>query len=210
MSQKVSRERKISVIISGMPSVGKTTAADAIATRYHLKHVAGGDMLKEMAFDRGYRPSGSDWWDTSEGMKFLSERKTDAEFDKEVDRRLSQYIRNGNVVITSYSMPWLAKDDGLKLWFHATQKKRAERLAGRDKISISRALEIVRRRDRENRMLYKKIYGIEFGKDLSPFNFVIDTNELTAVEVAKAACQIVEEYSNAEDDVCKDSTFESN
>lgn len=177
-----------------MSSVGKTTAADAVAKKYRLKHIAGGDMLKEMAYDRGYSPSGSDWWDTPEGMRFLAERRGDAEFDKEVDRRLEQHVRRGNVVITSYPMPWLVKDDGLKLWFDASQKNRACRLASRDSITKSRALEIVRRRDRENRRIYKMLYGIDFGKDLSPFNFVIDTNKLSASEVAKAACEITGEY----------------
>jgi adenylate kinase family enzyme len=67
-----SNRKKISVIISGMPSVGKTTAANAISKKYHLKHVAGGDMLKQIALDRGYHLSGPEWWDTPEGMKFLS------------------------------------------------------------------------------------------------------------------------------------------
>ncbi len=186
--------KKISVIISGMSSVGKTTAADAIAKKYRLKHIAGGDLLKQMAIERGYSPSGSDWWDTQEGMKFLSERNQDPEFDKEVDHRLAQYIRKGNVVITSYSMPWLAKDDGLKVWFEASQKNRAVRLAGRDSIDESRARDIIKQRDRQNKRIYKKLYGIRFGEDLSPFHYVIDTNDLSAREVAQAACKLVGEY----------------
>lgn len=187
------------MIISGMPSVGKTTAANAIAKRYGLKHIAGGDMLKQIAYDRGYRPSGSDWWDTPEGMKFLSERKNVAEFDREVDRKLAECIERGGVVITSYSMPWLARDDSLKLWFAATQKNRASRLAGRDSITESEALDVIKKRDRENMRLYKKLYGISFGKDLSPFNFVIDTNKLSADEVASAACSLVGEYLSREE-----------
>jgi CMP/dCMP kinase len=198
LAEPKSSRKKISVIISGMPSVGKTTAADAIAKKYGLKHVAGGDMLKEIAFERGYRPSGSDWWDTPEGMKFLAERKKDPEFDKEVDRKLADFIRYGNVVITSYSMPWLIPDNGLKLWFHASQKKRAERLAGRDSISKTRALDIIKKRDLRNRRLYKKLYDISFGEDLTPFNFIIDTNMLSATEVATAACKIVQEYARSE------------
>jgi CMP/dCMP kinase len=190
--------KKISVIISGMPSVGKTTAADKIATRYRLKHLAGGDMLKQIAFNRGYKPSGSDWWDTPEGMRFTAERKKDPEFDKEVDVLLGEHIRKGGVVITSYSMPWLARNDGLKLWFAATQKNRAIRLAGRDSISVSKALAIIKKRDLENKRLYKKLYGIMFGDDLEPFNFVIYTNKLSAEEVAEAACKIVAEYVKSE------------
>ncbi len=197
MVKKNLPRKNISVIISGMPSVGKTTAADAIAKKYHLKHVAGGDMLKEIAYERGYRPSGSDWWDTSDGMNFVSERKADPEFDKEVDRKLAECIRGGNVVITSYSMPWLAKNDGLKLWFEASQRTRAERLAGRDSINKKKALEIIRKRDQENKLLYRRLYGIKFGEDLTPFNFVIDTNKMSASEVGEAASKIVGEYASA-------------
>jgi len=191
------KERKISVVISGMPSVGKTTAANAIAEKYKLKHLAGGDMLKEMAIERGYMPSGREWWDTLEGMAFISERKKNPDFDKEVDRRLMKYLKLGNVVMTSYPMTWLAKDDGLKLWFHASQEKRAERLAGRDRISKSKALSIIRKRDEDNKKVYKSLYGIRFGEDLSPFHYIINTNKMTAKEVARASTKIVEQYARS-------------
>ena len=163
-------------------------------------------MLKQMALERGYKPSGSDWWDTPEGMKFLTERKLDPEFDKKVDRKLAECIRKGNVVVTSYPMPWLAKDDGLKLWFEASQRNRAKRLAGRDSISKSLALEIIQKRDRQNKRIYKRLYGIRFGDDLTPFHFIIDTNKLSAPEVAKAASKIVGEYvlAGTEDVLKKD------
>jgi CMP/dCMP kinase len=195
-SSKVANKRgpKISVIISGMPSVGKTTAANAIGVRYHLLHVAGGDMLKELAYERGYRPSGADWWDTPEGMSFIAERKSNPDFDKEVDRKLAEHLKKGNVVMTSYSMPWLAENGTLKLWFDASLKTRAGRLAGRDSISLGKALEIVKQRDEDNRKLYKRLYGIDFGKDLSPFNFVLDTERMSAKEVTDAACKLVSEY----------------
>jgi CMP/dCMP kinase len=194
LRRRRSTAKNFSVIISGMPSVGKTTAADAIAKNYRLKHVAGGDMLKQIAFERGYKPSGPDWWDTPQGMRFMSERKSDPEFDKKVDEKLAGYIRKGKVVITSYSMPWLIREDGLKLWFAATQKTRATRLSGRDSISTSKALEIIKKRDLQNKRLYWKLYKIKFGDDLSPFNFIIDTNKLSAIEVAEVSCKIVSEY----------------
>jgi cytidylate kinase len=193
----VPKTGKISVVISGMPSVGKTTVADAIAEKHCLKHIAGGDMLKQMAIEQGYKPSGSEWWDTTEGMAFIAERKRNPDFDREVDRRLARHLRIGNVVMTSYPMPWLAKKDGLKLWFHASQKTRAVRLAGRDGISKSKALSIIRKRDGENKRLYKKLYGISFGEDLSPFHYIIDTNNMTAKEVANAATKIVSQYARS-------------
>jgi len=152
-------------------------------------------MLKEIAMERGYSPSGSDWWDTSEGMKFLAERKQNPDFDREVDRRLIQYVKGGGVVITSYTVPWLCSK-GLNIWFAATQKNRAWRLAGRDKIPFSDALKIIRSRDSKNRRLYSRIYGIKFGTDLSVFNYIIATDDISAQEVATAACELVKLHNS--------------
>lgn len=188
--------RKISVIISGMPSVGKTTAAEIIAEKFRLVHLAGGDMLKEIAIERGYEPSKSDWWDTAEGMRFLSERSLNPRFDSEVDRRLIEKIKRGGVVVTSYPIPWIC-GEGLKLWFNATQKTRAKRLAGRDSISLPHALKIIRLRDNQNKKLYRKLYGIEFGRDMSVFNFEIDTENISATGVAKLSVELVRNYKQA-------------
>ncbi|MCL5066765.1 MAG: AAA family ATPase [Thaumarchaeota archaeon] len=187
------KSSKISVVISGMPSVGKTTAAEAVAKKFHLLHLAGGDMLKQMALEMGYRPSGSDWWDSPQGMAFLAARKKTADFDKEVDRRLIENVRSGGVVITSYPVPWITKF-GLKIWFAASPKTRAKRLAGRDSIAVEKALKIIRKRDSKNRLLYKKIYGIRFGDDLTPFNYIVDTERMDAAAVAKVTCKLVSEY----------------
>lgn len=175
-----------------MPSVGKTTAAESIAQKFGLKHLAGGDMLKQMAYDRGYKPSGAEWWDSKEGMAFLSERRSNPNFDKEVDRLLIKHIHRGGVVVTSYPVPWIA-ERGLKIWFHASQSTRAARLAGRDHFSKRKALAIIKKRDIQNESLYKKLYGIRFGVDLSPFNFLIDTEKLSAKDVANASCKLISE-----------------
>lgn len=166
-----------SIIISGMPASGKTTIAKSLAKEYNLRLLGGGDILKDVAISRGYKLSGEDWWDTDEGMKFLEERKITYEFDKEVDQRLIQEIELGNIVITSYTIPWLTKK-GIKIWLEASITSRAKRLASRDRIGYNKALKIIEKRDMSNIELYQKIYGIDL-KDLSVFNHVIETNILS-------------------------------
>ena len=170
------------LIISGMPAAGKTVTAHAIAKKLGITSVGGGDVLKEMARERGYKITGEGWWDTPDGIRFLREREANADFDKEADRRMIAKIEKGSIVVTSYTMPWLSKH-GIKCWLNATQQTRAKRMAVRDGMDESKAREIVGIRDKENYELYKKVYGIELGRDMKPFNIVLDVNNIT-IEVA--------------------------
>ncbi|MDE1761687.1 MAG: AAA family ATPase [Candidatus Micrarchaeota archaeon] len=172
-----------SIILCGMPASGKTTAAQIIAKRLRIKAMGGTDILKQMAKERGYKMTGDDWWDTEEGVKFLKERETNPNFDRETDRRLLKLIAKGNVVVTSYTAPWLSKK-GFKCWLNASAQKRAQRMAKRDGIPISKSIRSTRIRDRENRKLYKKLYKIDFGHDMKPFDLVIGTDNLTSARVA--------------------------
>jgi CMP/dCMP kinase len=172
------------IIMCGMPAVGKTTAAKTIATKLGLDLVGGGDILKEIALEEGYKATGDDWWDTEEGMKFLKKREGSSKFDKEVDARLLKKVDKGNVVITSYTLPWLAKK-GVKVWLAGTPQSRAERMAKRDGTTPEECMAVILKRDEENYKLYKKLYKIEFGKDLSAFHLVVGTDRVAAASVAK-------------------------
>ena len=181
------------IIISGMPAVGKTSVAKAIAKKYQLEHHCGGDALRIIISDKGISHQGIDWWDTAEGMNFLEKRKINHEFDRLVDKKLGEIAKNGNVVISSYPLPWLIKE-GLKIWLQASPQNRAQRMAKRDNISFNKALEIVKRRDLNNIDLYKKVYGISFGEDLSVFDFVICTNELQQKAVIEIVLTIIKQF----------------
>jgi cytidylate kinase len=65
-----------SVIISGPPAIGKTTVSKGLAKEFDLKYLSGGDVLKELGKEQGFKTERDDFWDTSFGMKFLNMRKT--------------------------------------------------------------------------------------------------------------------------------------
>ena len=171
------------IILSGLPAVGKTTVARMLAEKLGVPVLGGGDILKEIAAEHGVKTTGDDWWDTAEGMKFLEERKKSPEFDKEVDRRLLARVDRGDAVITSYTLPWLAKK-GVKVWLAGTTKSRAERMSKRDGMPVEECEEVIVVRDKENLGIYKKLYGIEFGKDITPFQLVVGTDGVDAQGVA--------------------------
>lgn len=166
-----------SIIISGLPAVGKTTVAIAIAKRLSLTHYSGGDILKEMAKDYGYIIAGNDWWDKEQGLKFLEERHKNYELDKKLDNYLINIAKKGDAIITSYTLPWLL-DNSIKFWLKGSIENRAKRMAMRDNIDYNKALDIIKKRDIKNKELYFTMYGIHFGDDLSVFDYVINTDEL--------------------------------
>ena len=171
-------KQDISVVISGSAAVGKTTLAHALAKEFGFKLYNGGDILKEIARQQGYSVTGNDWWDSNEAIGFMKERKKNSIYDRQVDEKLTNIAKKGNVIITSHTLPWLTPEP-ITFWLSASPQKRSERMSKRDKISIEEALRIVRMRDRENKKIYKKIYGAKFGDDLEVFDFMINTELLS-------------------------------
>lgn len=182
-----------SVIISGPPAIGKTTIAKGLGEKFGLKYLSGGDVLKEMAKEQGFGTNRHDFWDTEEGMSFLNIRKGNPEFDKEVDEKLKKIFLTEDVIITSYTLPWLV-EDGIKIWLAGSQENSAKRMTMRDNISVQDALGIVKRRFEENKTLYKKLYGFDFGDDLSVFNKTINTDNLGPGQVLEQAINAVEKF----------------
>ena len=175
MTNIQNEKHKLSIVISGWPAVGKTTIATELAKEFRLEIYNGGDILKMLAGEHGYSISGKDWWDTEDAKKFMIERKSNPCFDKEVDQRLVEIVKKGNVVITSYTLPWLVKD-AIKIWLKGSQSNRAKRMAYRDNISFEDAKNIINLRDEDNIKIYHKTYGLNFGEDLSVFDFALNTD----------------------------------
>jgi cytidylate kinase len=185
-----------SIIISGPPAIGKTTIANGLAKEFDVESLSGGDILKELAAEQGFQTEGDDWWDTQEGINFLDQRKKNPEFDKNVDNKLKELFSQGGIVVTSYTLPWLV-DGGVKIWLDGSKENSALRMTARDNSSKDEALEIVQKRYNENKIIYKELYGFEFGEDLSVFDKVIETDELNVEQVLEIAKSTVREFFDA-------------
>ena len=182
-----------SIIISGPPAIGKTTIAKGLAKEFNIEYLSGGDILKELAEEQGFQTKGDDWWDTQEGINFLDQRKKNSEFDKNVDNKLKELFSKGGIVVTSYTLPWLV-DGGIKIWLDGSKENSALRMTSRDNSSKNEALEIVQKRYNENKIIYKELYGFEFGEDLSVFDKIIKTDGLNVEQVFEIAKSTVREF----------------
>lgn len=179
-----------SIVISGPPAVGKTTVAKGLAEEFQLQYISGGDVLKEMAKEQGFDSDGDDWWDTPDGMTFLSQREKNFEFDRTLDARLAELFNKGGMVITSYTLPWLISG-GIKIWLEGSHASSTKRMQSRDNMSSADAYEITKERFDKNKALYKKLYNYDFGNDSSVFDVIINTDNLTAQQVIDVAKETV-------------------
>ena len=183
-------DKKTVICISGMAGTGKSTLTKKLAEKFGLKCYSGGDALKELAATEGYDVARRGWWESTEGLTFLNERLKDPKFDKAVDAKLLEYAQQGNVLLDSWTMPWLLKD-GFKIWLLASLDKRAARVAVRDKISVEEAFKVLEEKEGRTKAIYKELYGFSLGEDLSPFDLVLDTDNLTAQEVFEVLCRVI-------------------
>lgn len=174
-----------------MTGCGKSTAAKRLAGNYGLKYYSGGGALKALAIEAGYKPLKKGWWESNEGSRFLLQRSQDSNFDRKIDEKLIEAAKQGDVVLDSWTMPWLLKD-GFKVWLECSEEVRARRLAKRNGLSFQDALKALRNKEEKTKQIYRELYGFSLGEDFSPFNLILDCNKLSAREVLDTISFVVE------------------
>jgi cytidylate kinase len=184
-------KKHLIICISGMTGSGKSTVAKRLAEKYGLNYFSGGNALRALAKEEGYASDAKGWWETSEGLNFLKQRMGDPVFDKKIDKKLLELAVEGNVVLDSWTVPWLLKD-GFKVWLEASPQVRAKRVVTRDSMSIEEALKALTEKDERTRQIYKNLYGFDLGNDLAPFNLVLATDNLDPEEVFYAVSLVTD------------------
>jgi len=176
-------EDDMKICITGFTGAGKSTLAKRLAKRFNLKIISGGEMLKKIALERGFKDEVG-WWEKPSGQKFLEMRLKNLDVDMEIDRRLLEIAeREDNIILDAWTMAYLYKGDAIKIYLKASLEERAKRVSKRDRIGFNDALERVKRKDELTSAIYRKLYGFRLGDDLKPFHIVIDTSRLKPDDV---------------------------
>jgi len=184
LPERASREKMV-LCICGMAGSGKSTVAKKLARHYGLRYLSGGDALKAVAADLGYKTDRKGWWETEDGIRFLKERVDNLEIDRKVDQKLLEWARGKGVVLDSWAMPWLLKK-GFKVWLEASEEERARRVARRGSLGVEEASRFMREKEEKTKAIYRKLYGFSLGEDFSPFHLILDVNQLSKEEVFQA------------------------
>lgn len=123
------------------------------------------------------------FWESEEGKKGMKLRSMDLKIDKEVDVRLLQQLTKHPACITDARlMPWLYPKKALRIWLTASESERAKRVGGRDGLPMLNVRKSIHQRLEMDQKIWKNLYEIPFGKDLSPFDLVLNNDTYTAKE----------------------------
>jgi CMP/dCMP kinase len=174
------------ITVSGPPGSGTTTASRGVARALAVELLPGGEVFRAMAAERGMNLAA-----------FGAYAAEHPEIDVELDTRLAARARKGDVVIESRLGGWIAHHDGLasvKTWIDCDPRVRAGRVAEREGISLTRALDENAARQAVERARYLAVYGIDL-EDLSIYDLVLDSGELSPDEVAGRIVAAVQHQS---------------
>lgn len=108
------------------------------------------------------------------------------EVDAELDRRLADRARAGNVLIESRLAGWIAHNEGLTavtVFIDCSPAERARRVADREGVSVEQALADNTERQQVERARYIALYDIDI-EDLSVYDLVLDSGRLAPAELS--------------------------
>lgn len=189
--RRTTRKNKITfpILLSGYIGSGKSTLAKLLAKHYHIHYFSASairwELQKEtISHEKGNHTKISEgFWETPAGKKAMNERMKNTGIDKEVDKKLLALLRkNPSSVTDARLMPWLYTKKALRIWLTASEAERSTRVGRRDDIPAAKARKEIRSRLKKDVKLWKNLYGIPFGKDLKPFDLVLNNEKYSAKE----------------------------
>ncbi len=177
------------ILISGYIGSGKSTLAKKLAQTYRIPYISASVMYRELMKERISHEKGwhtkisQGFWETPAGKKAMNLRMKDACIDEEVDARLLHTLNVQKVCVTDARlMPWLYRKKAIRIWLTASEDVRATRVGIRDDIPPARAKREIRSRLKKDVHLWKNIYGIPFGKDMRPFDLIVNNDSFSKKE----------------------------
>jgi cytidylate kinase len=154
------------ITISGLPGAGTSTVARLVADALGIERVDGGTVFRMMAAEAGLDVG---------AYSLVAEG--DPEIDLELDQRLANRVREGDVLLESRLAGWIVTNEGLaalRVWVDAAEEERARRVATREGVDPAVALEANRVREASERRRYRTYYAIDLD-DQTVYDLVIDS-----------------------------------
>jgi cytidylate kinase len=170
------------VILGGLAGSGKSTVSAALSKIYGLRRVSAGDIFRAIAKER-----------KTDLIAFGRYAEKHPQIDKEIDKRLLEEAKKGDVILDGRAVAYLSKKariPALRIFLGVGEKQSAKRVAKRDGITPKKALAYSRLREREIARRLKSLYGLDTS-DTSNYDVCIQTDGYTPKEVIGLIAQLV-------------------
>lgn len=180
-------DKKRRIIIFGLSGSGKSTLADELGRALELRVIHPSSILRDLLDGRvpdiTHSQAGKGYWESAEGIEAFQDRlRKNTPLDFVCDQILLEELKIGDVVIDSWSLPWLT-DQGIKLCLKAHLATRVNRVAKRSGVSPEAARRAIHMKDSETRKLYLKHKHFDIKKDHDVFSANLRTDGLSIKEV---------------------------
>ncbi len=180
MKEKIAGEEggreKIVITIGGLPGSGTTTTAELLSAELGVPWTNGGKIFRELASEKGMSLS-----------QFGTHAEENAEVDRELDKRLIEIMRNGNIILESRLAGANADAHGiesLRVWLHASLDVRAQRIHVREGGGQEKQTQETKERERSERARYMEYYGIDY-EDFDHYSVVINSGEYLPDQIVR-------------------------
>ena len=163
------------IVLCGRAGSGKSAIAKALAEKFNLKHYSTGDLMRQIAMEKGY---------TIEAFSHV----TPEEIDREVDERTAKICRMENNFIFDSRLAFHFIPDAIKIFLDVSYEEGAKRIFLKPRVSEAKAETIEQLAERNkvrwetDRERYIKIYKIDLN-NRENYDAYIDTTKLTREEV---------------------------
>jgi len=180
LSKKI-KKKGLTITVSGKSGSGKSLGAKAIAKALKLKYVSAGQILRNIAKEKGI-------------SLFKMSEIRGPEIDHEMDRQSLKLAMKGNVVLDGRLTGWVAGHwTDIKIYYVCSMKVKDKRMAERDNISVEEAEEMITKRDKEDHKKYHDLYGIN-SYDESIYDIIINNEKLTKEEAETVPVKLVKKF----------------
>ncbi len=186
-------DKKQRIIIFGLSGTGKSTLADELGRTLGLRVIHPSSILRDLlagrAPDIAHSQAGQGYWESAKGITAFQNRlRNNTPLDFVCDQILLEELKKGDVVIDSWSLPWLT-DQGIKLCLKADLSTRVQRVAQRSGVRPETARRVIQLKDTETRKLYLKHKHFDIKKDHAVFSASLQTDNLSIADVLGWALQ---------------------
>ena len=166
------------ISISGLHGTGKSVVSKTIAKKLNKRYYSTGEAFRDLANEKNMS--------LEEFTLYVDKHP---EIDNELDDKIINLAKKGNIVVESQLSGYLLKDIAdMKILLTCPLKTRVKRMAERDHTSYEEKLKETSLREKSEHQRFKSLYQIDLEdkeKVKTVYDLIINTEDLTIEEVVE-------------------------